>query len=188
MKNQRSRQPKRTVNWHGSRKQERRQARSHRTVREAVADAVFRKDFARRVRITDCRIRREDVVQETYVRGLAGEAVGAYRPGDGTPLRYLFGIARNVVREHWRALQRESVTDICLDRFEAEREVDVDELVPAAIWIQVYEWFLAQSLPDQKLFLRRVGLAGSSERLQALTRTERSRLHRALVRLRRLLA
>jgi RNA polymerase sigma factor (sigma-70 family) len=69
--------------------------------------AVFREHFEAIYRFICRRVGlelAEDLAADTFVTAYRGRA--GYQPGRGSPRSWLYGIAANVLRSHWRAEQR----------------------------------------------------------------------------------
>jgi RNA polymerase sigma factor (sigma-70 family) len=129
----------------------------------------------------------DDLLGEVWVRAFA--ARGGYDPGHADARPWLYGIARNVLRAHWRSRQDASTA--------AEEAVDpwddvVDRLDSAAQARELISALRALPAPERDVLLlvawEQLSPADAAAVLGVPQGTARSRLHRARAALRPVLA
>jgi RNA polymerase sigma-70 factor (ECF subfamily) len=129
----------------------------------------------------------DDLLGEVWVRAFA--ARGGYDPGHADARPWLYGIARNVLRAHWRSRQDASAV--------AEEAVDpwddvVDRLDSAARARELISALRALPAPERDVLLlvawEQLSPAEAAAVLGVPQGTVRSRLHRARAALRPVLA
>ena len=148
--------------------------------------AVFR--FA--YRMTGAVDAAEDITQECFLR-LIEQARFDYTRGP--PRQYLYGIARNLARQRWQTLGRQSSYDDDPDGNAPSFAASLPDAITAAELSEIVQAALALLPPLQReaimLFeLEELSLEETAAVVGADTGTVKSRLHRARERLRRILA
>ncbi len=121
----------------------------------------------------------DDLFGEVWMRAYAARATYDSRFGD--PLPWLYGIARNVLRAHWRAAVRvEAVLHAPL----TDPWAEADERLDAATQLSELRQALGQLTPEEREVLllvawERLTPAEVARALDIPQGTARSRLHRA---------
>jgi len=130
----------------------------------------------------------DDLLSEVWLRAFEARASYDRRWPDARP--WLYGIARNVLRAHWRRLGR---TAPSVPAGSSDPWPDVDARIDAAAGVSALRRALAELPPGDRAVLLLVSWEGLAPAEVAVALgipqgTARSRLHRARTSIRRLLA
>lgn len=130
----------------------------------------------------------DDLLSEVWLRAFEARASYDRRWPDARP--WLYGIARNVLRSHWRRLGR---TAPQVQAGSSDPWPDVDARIDAAARVSALRRALAELPPGDRAVLLLVSWEGLAPAEVAVALgipqgTARSRLHRARTAIRRLLA
>jgi RNA polymerase sigma-70 factor (ECF subfamily) len=120
-----------------------------------------------------------DLFGEVWVQAYSSRAT--YDPERGAPLPWLYGIARHVLRAHWRSAGRAEKT---LEAAATDPWSDVDERLDAGSQLDEMRTALTQLTPEEREVLLLVAWehltpSEAAESLGIPAGTARSRLHRA---------
>jgi RNA polymerase sigma-70 factor (ECF subfamily) len=121
----------------------------------------------------------DDLFNEVWLQTHASRS--RYDRAAGSPLPWLYGIARNVLRAHWRQLGR---AEAALEAVQPEPWGEVDDRLDAASQMEDLRAALALLSDDEREVLllvawERLSPAEAAETLGIPQGTARSRLHRA---------
>jgi RNA polymerase sigma-70 factor, ECF subfamily len=126
----------------------------------------------------------DDLLQESYIRFLAADAPRADVDGEVAARRYLFRIATNLLRDHWRKPKTTAIEDVSEEHFRAPDTSDADDtrvlLGPALLALKPRErqllWLAYAEGYSHREIAAITGLASASVRL-LLFRARRRAAH-----------
>lgn len=126
----------------------------------------------------------DDLLQESYIRFLAADAPRIDVDGEVAARRYLFRIATNLLRDHWRRPKATAIEDVSEDHFVAPDTSDAADsralLGPALLQLKPRErqllWLAYAEGYSHREIAAIMGLASASVRL-LLFRARRKAAH-----------